>query len=282
MAVTDAVLEWADGRVRFESAPDASAWARFIVVDVAGWYGGVGVRRETVDRLGHGVISGRAWRTGRALTLKGHVEVDDPADRDRVMRDLSGVLWDGLEGDLSATVDGLRLTCRVRIDGEPGIVPTGLQSVTVQVPLHADDPWLYGPARSTIVRPVDDGVGFLFEPFTEQGVVTFGAAVGTDAVVWNGGNAESYPVATVHADAPGGFLIATGDRVIEYPRATWIDVPVVVDQAGEVLVGGIDQSEHLSTREWAAIPPGGSEVVRFELLQGGSGWCDVAHRDTYI
>ena len=281
MAVTDAVLEWADGRVRFESDPDASAWARFVLVDLGGWYGGVGTRRETVDRLGHGVIAGRSWRTGRALTLKGHVDVNVPEDRDQVMRDLSGVLWDGLEGDLTATVDGLTLSCRVQIDGEPGIVPTGLQSVTVQVPLAAAEPWLYGPWRESTLQPVGAGVGFEFAPFSRAGVVSFGSAVSTDERIWNEGNAESAPVFTVTADSPG-FAVSVGDNRVTYPWPTFLDIPVTVDMAGAVYVGGVDQSHLLGERRWGTVPPGEIESVRFEFLNGGTGWATVRHRDTFI
>lgn len=282
MAVTDAVLEWGAGRVRFESEPDPENWARFVLTDLAGWYGGVGVRGESMDRLGHGTIGGRKWRGARALTLKGHVDVAAPEDRDRVMRDLSGVLWNGLEGTLSATVDGLRLSCPVTLDGEPGIVPSGIASVTVQLPLSSSDPWLFGEWRASLLRPIGAGVGFDFAPFSRGGVVTFGTAIDTDVLVWNDGNADSWPLFTVTADAPGGFLVGLADRVIEYARPTWKTTPVVVDMAGEVLVGGVDQSQYLATRDWSSIGAGGAERPRFELLQGGNGWCEVSHRDTYI
>lgn len=281
MAVTDALLEWAHGRVRFVSDPDSADWARFVLVDLAGWYGGVGVRKESMNRLGHGTIAGRTWRQGRALTLRGHVDVST-SDRDGLMRELSGVLWDGLEGTLTATVDGLSLSCPVRIDGEAGVVPDGSESITVQVPLAAADPWLFGEWRTSSLRPIGVGVGMEYPPFSTDGVITFGSAVDTGSVVWNDGNTDSWPRFTVHADAPGGFLVGLGDKVIEYPRPTWIDSPVTVDMTGEVLVSGYDQSQHLATREWAAIGPHSLETVRFELLQGGHGWCDVSHRDTYI
>lgn len=282
MAVTNAVLEWSGGRVSFVSDPDPEAWARFIVTDIAGWYGGVGVRSESMDRLGHGTIAGRSWRRGRALTLRGHVEVASPSDRDYVMRDLSGVLWDGLEGTLTATIDGLTLSCPVRLDGEPGIVPDGASSVTVQLPLASPDPWLFGPWRTSALRPVGAGVGFDFPPFGDSGVITFGSAVDSGAIAWNDGNADSTPRFEVYADAPGGFYISLGDRVIEYPRPTWAHSPVTVDMGGEVLLSGYDQSHYLSVREWGAIGPRSLETVRFELLQGGHGWCNVLHRDTYI
>lgn len=286
MAVTEAVLEWGTGRVAFASDPAGDLWARFVLTDLAGWYGGVGVRGESMDRLGHGTIRGRSWRTGRALTLKGHVEVASPTDRDRVMRELSGLLWDGLAGTLSAVVDGLALSCPVTIDGEPGIVPTGVSSVTVQVPLMSADPWLFGEWRTSILRPVEAGVGFEYSPFARDlgagPIITYGTAIASDVVIWNDGNADSWPLFTVHADAPGGFLVGLGDRVVEYPRPVWRDAPVIVDMTGEVLVSGYDQSSFLSTRGWSSVAPGTMETPRFELLQGGSGWCDVSHRDTYI
>lgn len=286
VAVTDVVLEWGTGRLQFASDPAPETWARFVLTDLAGWYGGVGVRGETMDRLGHGTIGGRKWRTRRALTLKAHVEVADAEDRDRVMRELSGVLWDGLEGTLTATVDEVTLSCPVKIDGEPGIVPSGVASVTVQVPLTSDDPWLFGEWRTSTLRPVGAGVGLeyplLVGDLGAGPVITFGSAIETDVLVWNDGNATSWPVFTVHADAPGGFLLGLGDRIVEYPRPTWSDSPVIVDMTGEVLVSGYDQSQLLAARDWSSIAPGTFERPRFELLQGGTGWCEVSHRDTYI
>jgi hypothetical protein len=130
-----------------------------------------------------------------------------------------------------------------------------------------------------------DGAGVRlrgFDVWRTAPVLTFGSAVDTDVLVWNDGNTDAWPVFTVHADAPGGFLLGLGDRVIEYTRPTWRDSPVRVDMTGEVLVSGFDQSQYLAAREWSSIAPGTFERPRFELLQGGTGWCEVSHRDTYI
>lgn len=282
MAVTDAVLEWDGGRVRFTSTPEPDAWARFVLTDLSGWYGGVGVRDEKWDRLGHGEARGRTWRGSRALTLKGHVEVDTPENRDAVMRDLSGVLWNGLEGTLSATVDGLTLSCPVTLDGEPGVVPSGITAVTVQLPLVSGDPWLFSEWRTSSIRPIGSGVGLEYPLFT-GGVLRYGTAVDSGDVIWNDGNADSWPRFTVHADADGGFLVGVGDRVLTFPWPVWEDSPATVDtMTGEVLIGGVDQSHRLASREWTPVLPHSLEAVRFELLQGGTGWCDVSHRDTYI
>lgn len=281
MAVTSVVIEGSGERVVFDSAPDPSAWARFIPVSLEGWYGGVGVRTDVFDRLGHGTVAGRVWRQGRALTLRAHVEVASPTDRDTVMRDLSGLLWDGLEGTVTATVDGLTLSTVVRLDGEPGIVPQGESSVTVQVPLSAADPWLFGEWRSVTLRPVEAGVGLVY-PLFSAGPLSFGSATGGGELVWNDGNADAYPRFVVNGNAPGGFRVGLGDRVVEWPRPVFPGAPVTVDMAGEVLLGGFDQSQYLTRRDWAVIPPRSLETPRFELLQGGTAWCEVRTRDTYI
>ena len=153
MAVTSATIEWGGVRVDFDSDAVPDAGVRLVLLDVTGWYGGVGVRTEKTDRVGHGGWAGRAWRTGRSITVKGHLEVTDPRERDRVMRSLSAVLWDGEEGKLTATVDGLTLSCPVKLDGEPGIVPDGIASATVQLPLYSPDPWLFGEERVHFTRP---------------------------------------------------------------------------------------------------------------------------------
>ena len=48
------------------------------------------------------------------------------------------------------------------------------------------------------------------------------------------------------------------------------------------MVGGVDQSHLLGERAWGVVAPGSLESVRFEFLNGGSGWASVRHRDTYL
>lgn len=281
MAVTEAVLEWSTGRVGFLTDPGPAPRARYIVTDIAGWYGGVGVSGETSTRIGHGVIAGRKWRTQRALTLKGHVEVTDPAERDRVMRELSGVLWSGLEGTLTATVDGLTLSCPVTLDGEPGIVPFGVSSVTVQLPLTSSDPWLFGEERTVFLRPVGSGIGLEY-PLFGGGALRYGTAIAADDTVTNGGTATAYPSYLVVGDLPGGFRITEGGRTVEWPWPVVMEAPVQIESTGSVWIGEANVTARATIRQWMPIEAGATIAPRLYALQGGDGWCEVHQRDTYI
>lgn len=255
-----------------------SAW---IVNDVAGWYGGSGVRGDVTARLGHGDFVERGYREGRVLTLHGTVACESSDVRDWQERNLSGMAGDGDWCDLTCDDGSAVLSTRVRLDGAPQIVKVGTTALRFQLPLRSDSPFLFGPWRESSLQPVGAGVGFEFPPFSRAGVISFGSAVSTDERIWNEGNAESAPVFTVTADSPG-FAVSVGDNRVTYPWPTFIDIPVTVDMAGAVYVGGVDQSHLLGERRWGTVPPGSIESVRFEFLNGGTGWATVRHRDTFI
>jgi len=253
---------------------------------VSGWYGGSSTRAETTDRLKHGEFSTRAYRTNRAFTLHGTVIAPDSDERDWQERNLSGLAGDGDWVTVECDDGNAVLSVTARLDGEPQIVKAGVTALRFQIPFAADSPFLHGSWRESTLQPVGAGVGFEFPPLSRdlgQGpVVTFGTAVDTAEYVWNDGNAVSYTRHTVTADAPGGFAVGLGDRRVTFPWPTFPDMPVTVDMAGSVTVSGVDQSHLLGERDWAGVGPHSVDMPVFELLQGGTGFCTVAHRDTFI
>lgn len=268
------VLDLSDGR--------RGGDADWIVEDVAGWYGGAGVRGEKVDRLQHGSHVARAWRDSRVMTIHGGVICKDSDVRDREERRLSGVLWDGLFGELSCDDGDAVLASNVRLDAAPQIVKVGTTALRFQVPLIADDPFLYAPEQVTFLHPVGTGIGLEYPLFSVDGVLTFGMGAPANDPIRNAGNAKAFPVVTVTADTPGGFRVSMGGKSVVYPEPTFSDLPVQVDMRGRVLVNGVDSSHVLAGREWASVPPGGSLQPELEFLAGGRGFATVAVRDTYI
>ncbi|UEJ82638.1 hypothetical protein Bra3105_17695 [Brachybacterium halotolerans subsp. kimchii] len=133
--------------------------------DLPGWFGGVSVRSNPVDRYGHGQFESRAWRTERALTLKVSVIVPQPWDRDPLERRMSSILWHGGYGTLTVEND-LKLSARVRLDGEIGVVETGDRELTFQIPLLASDPFLYGEPRTEFSYPAGTGIGLVYPWFS--------------------------------------------------------------------------------------------------------------------
>lgn len=281
--VRTAVLAQADGsRWSLSDGRGASGGeSAWIVRDVAGWYGGSGVRGDVTARLGHGDFVERGYREGRVLTLHGTVACKSSDVRDWQERNLSGMAGDGDWCDLTCDDGAAVLSTRVRLDGAPQIVKVGTTALRFQLPLRSDSPFLYGPWRESTLHPVGAGVGFEFVPFSRAGVISFGSAVSTDERIWNEGNASSAPQFVVTATSAGFAVGLDGSRVT-YPHATFPDVPVTVNMAGAVYVGGVDQSHLLGERGWATVPSGGTSVPKFEFLQGGTGWAKVRHRDTYI
>lgn len=124
--------------------------------------------------------------------------------------------------------------------------------------------------------------GNYFGAILGEPIITYGSAVGTTEHVWNDGNAESFPVFTVTADAPGGFSVALGNERVTYPWPAFPDMPVSVDMSGALTVSGMDQTHLAGRRDWASVPPASVEAPTFEFLQGGTGFCVVTHRDTYL
>lgn len=258
-------------------------YVRFELEDITGWYGGVGVRRERTDRYGHGSFSSRGWRSERVMTLKAAVICATADVRDLVERELSGILWDGEEGLLTVEEsNGRELHTTVALDGSPDIVKVGTKALRVNIPLVSDDPFLYGPWREQTFRAQGLGVGFRFPPF-EEGHISFGEEASNPVpVIWNEGNADSFPEIVVHAEDLGGFRTGLDSKAVVYPWPVSPRVPITVDMAGSMLAGGVDQTHMLAERHWSKIPPGGTAVPFLELVQGGLGYAVIRSRDTFI
>lgn len=259
----------------------ASVFDAPVLTALAGWYGGVSITSESTGRLGFGEFLATGRGSARVLTLGVSFYSKDETARRHYRRAWSGAFHDGMPAQLTVDWDGLELSCDVVQDGEALVTDLNPYGVSVQVPLRAADPHLYSAWRESSLQPVGAGVGFEFAPFSHGGVVSFGSAVDTGEWVWNDGNASSAPQFTVWADSPG-FAVSVGDKRVTYPWPTFQDVPVTVDMAGSVTVGGVDQSHLLGERAWGVVAPGSLESVRFEFLNGGSGWASVRHRDTYL
>lgn len=266
--------------------PSREAESRWFVEDVAGWYGGSGVRGDTTQRLGHGTFVSRGYREGRSLTVHGWVECADADIRDWQERNLSGVMWDGGWGTITCDDGNATLSTRVRLDGAPQIVKIGLTTLQFQIPLVSESPFLYGEEQSLTVYPPSFGAGFEIPPFARDlgkgPIITFGTEVQETAYIWNDGNADSAPVFTVIADTPAGFSVGLRGERVTYPWPTFKNAPITVDMAGAITVGGQDQTHKVGERGWTSVAPQSIETPQFRFLSGGSGWATVTFRDTYI
>ena len=253
-----------------------------VVENVAGWYGGSGVRADVTARIGHGDFPSRGWRESRVLTLHGVSICRDSDARDSEERRLSGILWDGQYGELTCDDGDAVLSTGVRLDGEPQIVKVGTTALRYQVPLRTETPFLYGPERTVFLHPVGLGRGLEYPLFSKNGVLTYGTALAERDSITNEGNATAYDSYLVVGDFPGGWRLTVGRKVIEWPWPTVLTAPVLVEMTGRIWIGDSNVTDRASVRQWASLAPGTTVTPSLTPLQGGTGWAEVRHRDTYI
>lgn len=258
--------------------PDAT-----LLTDLSGWYGGVGVRTHRTDRLTHGDFSPPSTRSSRTLTMGIQVQGDSALDLVEWERMVSGLFSDGARGEITVTSEAGILSTEVELDGEvKPVISEDFLWGEAEIPLYAPDPHLYGPEHVTFLRAAEAGVGLVYPLHAPSGVLSYGSAIrGADPVV-NAGNAEAWPAFLVVGDFPGGASITVGGRSVVWPWPITHGAPVEVRMSGSIWIGDANATSRATRREWSSIPPGGSISPEFAPLQGGTGWCEVHHHDTYI
>lgn len=264
-----------------EHAGPLESW----LLDLKGWYGGVGVTEGGPQRaLGHGAFPQRARRTERTITLEGMIHVIDDTDRDTADRIVSAALWEGGFWPLTVTHGDLTLTTQVQLDGDIGHTYVGERALKVQFPLRAPDPFLYGQRQETTLALPGMGRGFRWSPGPWSGGYARWGAGAAPARMTNDGHAEAWPTFRVTGDFPEGFRLSVGGRVVEYPGIVTARSPVDVDYgSGQVLTGGRDVTHMLVSRQWEPIPPRSAITPKLTARSKFSeGWATGAWADTYI
>lgn len=114
-------------------------------------------------------------------------------------------------------------------------------------------------------------------------VLDWGKSAPIASALPNEGNADAFPVITVRGDFPAGFNLTWNGRSITYPSTVTASTPVVVDsKTGSVLVGGMDQTYKLTSRDWFSVPAGSSFQPKITALAPSNGWADVSLSSTYM
>lgn len=272
-----------------------------VVTKLEGWFGGVTIRNNHVERLGDGLFAADMRRGGRKLTLGVFEKYDSERAVLERARQISGAYRSGEPGNgvLSVTTDftGELSAIGVALDGEPRIVHD-LDRLIVQweLPLVCPDPALHGPLQETAAFTPNLGAGLEFVLFDDDdgpvttGVLEFGDQPPAAATLVNAGNAPAFPVVTVVGEMTSGFrLRLTGDKDRPGPwGVTWASAvradsgPVVVDMSGAITVGGVDQSWAATQRDWGGVEPGGVCSVSIEPLAGGWGEARLQLRSAWI
>lgn len=266
-----------------ELPSDAELW----LTGLNGWFGGVGVEANDVQRkLGHGMMSNPALRTGRTITLGGYFEFDSDRTRSIADRFVSGILFDGKLGTLTVSIYGLELHTRVRLDGEiKHTYESGMRAFNMEIPLVAPEPWLYAEPRIYQIFPAGAGTGLKYPLFAPKpaGVLSYGEQAPQGAAIAHEGNANAYPKYVVQGEWASGFRLTASGNIIEYPYPVHPTANVEIDCAtGQVLIAGMDHTYQLTRREWHKAPPHAGFTVEVEALAPSTGWVDVHFKDTYI
>ena len=277
---------WAGQSLTLTNNEPFGAGMQLWLVDLEGWYGGVDLVGESVQRaLGHGLFPTPSRRTGRVLTLEGLLQLESEADRTVAERYLSGLLGDGELGEITYSVsEGPELTAQVKLDGPVKITPIGFDMVKFQAPLLAPDPFLYGDTQEATLNIPGAGEGLKWGPgIVKGGYMRWGGSV-PPARLSNAGNADSWPVFEVRGVFPEGFTLTMNQQTIEFTGLVTTKAPVVVDTgAGQITQRGRDVTHLLARRQWAPIPPRSTLTPRLAARSRLSeGWAVARWADTYI
>lgn len=197
---------------------------------------------------------------------------------------LGAALADGEPGELVMSGGGLP-RMRMGVERTGAVLTSHVAPTTFDfsVVLKQPRPWMYGDEQSVTVLPVGAGVGLVYPLYAPDGVISYGAESGeSTGVLSNGGTVPAWPVHTAMGNLPTGFRVYQGSNVIEWNGAA-VNVPVVVSTAASsVSINGTDITHFVSRDGFAAVPAGGSTLIRFEPLGGGTGYLTSALAPTYI
>jgi hypothetical protein len=250
------------------------------VVDIKGWHGSAGIRRNETPKLWqHGIFSERGYKTERVLTLVGHIEAQTRAEAAALVDTLAAIMGDGDLGTLTVNdVDQGTRWAPVQLAGAVEINWDSDLQIDVTVDMVSPDAMKYGPASDYTTGAAAPGGGMDNDPSlfnNGSDVIDFGegGTAGT-VTITNTGTAPAPVVITVNGYWPAeGFTITqvgSGRRLV-YVGANLIEDRVVLDSTdGTVMLNGVsDRSDNLTVREWPELQPGPNTFL-FEPAPGSS------------
>lgn len=141
-------------------------------------------------------------------------------------------------------------------------------------------------ARRDELHPIADAGGGLNYGDAHRGIVfpmRFGRRHSDGrnrATLVNRGTSRAYPTFTLNGPFDSVTLDFAGSR-LTYDEHVAPGVPVTLDSRSRTAtVAGLDVSQHLTSRHFPTIPPGGSLPVL--LTSAGGGWVVCETHDTYM
>lgn len=264
-------------------AADGAVWAETI----AGWYGTPEPKVDLVERVSgdgaHAVPDEAVLYAARVVTIGA---VASGAGRDAVNALMESVNVLAHRNVRIAVADG---------GGETwaeGYLSTSWAENAYpghqrgEITVVCTDPRRYGAARMAYIVPdgdggggllYDEGAGYILLPIEFYGEAPSANA----ATVSNSGTSAAHPAIIVRGDFPDGVTINHGGGQLAYPAPIGAGAPLVLDGLTRTAtVRGVDVTRALTSRDFPAIPPGGS--VTLSVLASGTGTVTVESFDTYI
>lgn len=265
LITTDGQVEWR-GTLLGTGSP-------YRMTRLQGWLDMAEMRGENHDRPGrHGMFAGTKVLGTRVVTLSYLVKGVPRAEFGAVVDRLRAITAPGeepAEEPLVIRLDGqswrVNARCLRRTIDVERYYSVGHTSGSIQ--WEATDPRLYSAIEQTAVAglpaPPTDGLGF---PLRFPLVFGTGRAGGRLAAT-NRGGAATWPTFEITGPVTGPVLTNrdSGQRLVFDPAFS-IDLgqTLVVDtDARTVLLNGVNQNGRLLTRQWFAIPAGGTLRVDF-------------------
>ena len=265
------------------SSDDQGEWPQLDLVDITGWFGGVGVKDNPPSRFRHGMFSEPTRFTGRDMTIYVRSKYETLEQRHILERGFSSLFASAEEYQLEVDIDGFKLHTVIQQDGEIDVAPENFDTLNFKIPVRSEDPFLYGEERQYQLFPRGFGDGIVY-PLFSSGFLDYGTAQsGAGVPIRNEGKATAYPRIVVRGSWPSGFQLVSGRNVISFPSPVVSTAPVTIDTArGRATINGTDHTHALTRRDWFGVPPRGSIQPRISAIGQGDGWADVYVSDTYL
>lgn len=269
--------------IRSHKIPGVRAQFMLDTTGIIGWFDGVEMRRSAVARpVGGGDFAERGRNGSRVISITGLAEADSRAVLHQMRDDFTSILNHGNFSELKVTSGAGVRYATVGLSSAPSFVIQTDTFATFKLDLYSPTPEIYGP-KKTAYLPGMTLLGGLGYPLTYP--LQFNAPVKLQSTfAENDGNASAWPIFKVTGDYLSGFTVTNGQgRKVTYRGAVSSSAPVFIDMGqGSAIQNNVDKSYNLSERDWFAIEPGTTIQPQFIPLDGGSGWCDIIYRDTWI
>lgn len=281
---TDIINAYFDGIV-MKSHKTPGAFQELILDQTAikGWTDGVTIRRDSTPRLvTNGDFYEPAKLGSRLIQLTGMAVTISPADL-IALRDMfigfgadTGYRW------FSVQTETHRRFALVGVEGTPQWSQVTDTTANWKLDLYAPDPYIYGDEQIITIGQSVDSPGGLALPLRYP--LNYNAAPSSMTVIRNQGNVDSWPVFRVNGTYHNGFEIFDNrNSRVTYKGVVTPQAPVYIDMGkGTATQTGVDKTVLVTNRQWFSV--GRDETVRPEIkgILGGTGWCDVYFRDTFI